>query len=172
MSAMGKLKKGHAYFRFTRWSLAFQSDLCGVLQSGTQEARETWSMAPGTGGADIFHSSLLLWLSLASLQIYPCFANTVFVTESVQKLTTSPHPFLTQESSKNNVLRMGWGLKRCQRGSWPWRAQTPLVQEDRFCFSFRMCTPLRLHKGSLLSCHRLPGPEMSCHEGSLLPAIS
>lgn len=92
MSAMGKLKKGHAYFRFTRWSSAFQSDLCGVLQSGTQEARETWSMAPGTGGADIFHSSLLLWLSLASRQIYPCFANTVFVTESVQKLTTSPHP--------------------------------------------------------------------------------
>lgn len=35
----------------------------------------------------------------------------VFVTESVQKLTTNPHRFLTQESSKNNVLRMGWGLK-------------------------------------------------------------
>lgn len=35
----------------------------------------------------------------------------VFVTESVQKLTANPHRFLTQESSKNNVLRMGWGLK-------------------------------------------------------------
>lgn len=108
---MGKLKKGHVYFRFTRWRSAFQSDLSGVLQSRTQEAREVWSVAPGTGGADIFHPSFLLWLSLASLQIYPCFANMVFVTESVQKLTTNPHRFLTQESSKNNVLRMGWGLK-------------------------------------------------------------
>lgn len=41
------------------------------------------------------HFSLFLapvTLSCQPSNIHPCFANTVFVTESVQKLTTSPHP--------------------------------------------------------------------------------
>lgn len=33
--------------------------------------------------------------------------------------------------------------------------------------SFRMSAPFRLYKGSLLSCHRLPGTRNSCLEGSL-----
>ena len=68
-----------------------------------------------------------------------------------------PTPSWHRKVAKTMFWEWAGAWKRCQRGSWPWRAQTPLVQEDRFHFSFRMCAPLRLHKGSLLSCHRLPG---------------
>lgn len=65
-------------------------------------------------GVDSFYPSLLLCLSLASLQTCPCFANTVFVTESVQKLATSPHPPPLPEAGKwqKQCFENGLGLER------------------------------------------------------------
>ena len=63
-----------------------------------------------------------------------------------------PTPSWGRKVAKTMFWEWAGAWKRCQRGSWPWRAQTPLVQEDWFRFSFGMCAPLRLHKGSLLGC--------------------
>lgn len=81
-------------------------------------------------------------------------------------------PSLEARRNKKQYFEDELGLERDVRGSWPWRAQTPLVQQDWFPFSLGMRLPLRLQKGSLWGCHRLWGPEVAYHEGSLSCAIS
>lgn len=50
-------------------------------------------------------------LPLSCLHTCPCFANTVFMTESIQKLILRLPQVLRQEETKNSILRMGWGSK-------------------------------------------------------------
>lgn len=169
---MGKLKKGHVYFSFTRWRSAFQSDLSGVLQLRTQEAREVWSVAPGTGGADIFHSPCSCDSLLPAFKYSPVLQIWCLWLKAFRSLQLTPTASWRRKVAKTMFWEWAGAWKRCQRGSWPWRAQTPLVQEDWIFFSFRMSAPLRLYKGSLLSCRRLPGTRNSCLEGSLPSAIS
>lgn len=92
--------------------------------------------------------------------------------KAFRSLQLTPTASWRRKVAKTMFWEWAGAWKRCQRGSWPWRAQTPLVQEDWIFFSFRMSAPLRLYKGSLLSCRRLPGTRNSCLEGSLPSAIS
>ena len=157
---MGKLKKGHAYFRFTRWSSAFQSDLCGVYSWGHKRRgrRDPWLQEQ--------EERTFFTLPCSCDSLLPAFKYTPLFCEygvcdwkrsEAYNFPPPPTPSWHRKVAKTMFWEWAGAWKRCQRGSWPWRAQTPLVQEDRFHFSFRMCAPLRLHKGSLLSCHRLPG---------------
>lgn len=144
--SMGKLKKVSAYFRITRWGPA--SGVISVMSDTHGAQRRERSVVPGTGSrrwcscfADS-HASLV-----PAFIICPCFRHAGFTTGSIQKFAASPT--LKAESSKNNILRMGWAWKRCQRASWPRGAWTPLVQQIWCPFSLRMHLPLRLQKGPL-----------------------
>ena len=150
MSAMGKLKKGHVYFRITRWRSAFQSDLCGVLQSRVQEVREVWSVAAGTGEWTVFILPCSCACLSPAFKHAPVLQTRCLWLKAFRSLQLPPTPSWGRKVAKTMFWEWAGAWKRCQRGSWPWRAQTPLVQEDWFRFSFGMCAPLRLHKGSLL----------------------
>lgn len=130
-------------------------DLCDVLHSRMQEAREK-CVAPGVGkripcrppppeGFPCF--------SLATLPICPGFANTVFMTEAVRSLLCN-FPTLEAGSSKNDIWRMSWGLKELSEGSWSRRAQTP---SGPISPPLGIPLPRKLQKGSLWGCHRLLG---------------
>ena len=127
------------------------------------------------GGVDIFHPSFPY--SHASLLPTLNFTHVLQIwnlwLKAFKSLLCSLPQLLRQEVAK--TICWGWAgaWKRCQRGSWPWKAQAPLVQQDGFCFSFRIRVPLRLYKRA--HCQAVTDsqrPETGCHEGSLPSAIS
>lgn len=134
------------------------------------------SVVPGRGSRHVLPLLSLLpcFSFLASLHFFfahffcPFFANTVFMTGSIQKFASSP--ILKAGSGESSILRIGWGLKKMSQLGW--RSWTPWVQQDCFSFSLRMiCHPdhKRAHCGAVTDSQ---GPEMGCPEGSLPCAVS
>lgn len=132
--------------------------------------RDPWFQERGSGRFSSLLSSLPCFC-LASLQFCPRFANMVLVTESVQKLALRLAQLLRQEVAKTTCWGWAGAWKRCRRGSWPWRAQAPLVQQDGFA-SHSECVCLSdFIKGLTVKLSQPPSDQKQAATKDLFPPL-